>query len=182
MSGEPVDGLVLGERPNPDRAIRTSGDEHIAAHLELADQGSVALENGQAPSIAWVPDSDAGVQATRHHSPTIEGDSVDLAEVSIKDSDAFAFADAPDSRRGVVTSGDDQVPANFHTADGCLMSHEHMLADAFLDVPYAQSGVAGSGDGSGRVGHLETAHGRRVAAKSVHRRSVFVEVSAIYTF
>ena len=52
------------------------------------------------------------------------------------------------------------------------MTYKYVLADAFLDVPYAQSGVAGSGDGSSRVGHLETADCRCVAAEGVHRRSV----------
>ena len=48
VGGEPVDGLVVLQRPDAHAAVGAAGDEGVVPHLELADEGSVALEDGEA--------------------------------------------------------------------------------------------------------------------------------------
>lgn len=43
-----MDGEVGEEGPDSDGAVGAAGYEGAAAHLELADEGGVALENGLA--------------------------------------------------------------------------------------------------------------------------------------
>ncbi len=51
---ESVDGRLLLERPDPHGAVGAAGDEDVAAHLELADEQGVALEDGFALSVEMV--------------------------------------------------------------------------------------------------------------------------------
>lgn len=50
MRREPVDRRVRVERPDAHGAVAAAGDERRGAHLELADEGGVALEDGFAGS------------------------------------------------------------------------------------------------------------------------------------
>lgn len=49
-----VDGRFLFERPDPHGAVGAARDEDVAAHLELADEQGVALEDGFALSVEMV--------------------------------------------------------------------------------------------------------------------------------
>lgn len=48
VRGQPVDRGVGLEGPDPDGAVGAAGDEGGGAELELADEGGVALEDGDA--------------------------------------------------------------------------------------------------------------------------------------
>ncbi len=51
VRGEAVDGRLVVERPDAHGAVGAAGDEDVAAHLELADEGGVALEDGFALAV-----------------------------------------------------------------------------------------------------------------------------------
>jgi hypothetical protein len=46
-----VYGVVLRQRPDPDGAVGAARDERVAAHLQLADERRVALQDREACSI-----------------------------------------------------------------------------------------------------------------------------------
>lgn len=50
MRGEAVDRGVGEKGPDADGTVGAAGDEGVGAHLELADEGGVALEDGLAGS------------------------------------------------------------------------------------------------------------------------------------
>ena len=53
MRGEAVDGDEALERPDAHAAVGAAGHERVAAHLQLAYQGGVALQDGEA-FAGWV--------------------------------------------------------------------------------------------------------------------------------
>src|SRR5947209_6642992 len=53
------------------------------------------------------------------------------------------------------------------TSYASLMTNKDGLADSTVQIPHSQCRVPRSGDGSIGVGHFETSHGRRVAAKDM---------------
>lgn len=81
MRGETVDGPHLRQGPHSYRTVGTAGHERIAAHLELADEGGVALKDGMALARVRIPDAHTGVETACGDSFPIKGDGVNLAEM-----------------------------------------------------------------------------------------------------
>lgn len=128
MGGKAVDWGVGGERPYTNGTVGAAGYEGRSAHLELTNQGGVALEDRLACSkvvvshwgfmcivgrkglpIMRIPYSNASIQAARRNPLPIKGDSVDLAEMALQSPQTLPRRYTPYFGSGIVASGHDQV-------------------------------------------------------------------------
>lgn len=151
---ESVDGCFLFERPDAHGAVGAAGHEDVAAHLKLADERGVALEDSFALSVGAVSDARSWVVLDRNFSPCmrvpypharvetaggdplpIERDGVDLAVVARQCPQTLPLRNAPDPRRGVVAAGNDHVSVDLQTSHARLMADQDVLANARWQIP-----------------------------------------------
>lgn len=95
MRRDAVSDGEVGEGEGDDAAVGTTGDEEGGRELELADEGGVALEEGQTLAGTGVPDADGGVEPTAGYAFAVESHGIDLVEVTSEDVNTFASIDVP---------------------------------------------------------------------------------------
>lgn len=167
VSREPMDGRVSGQRPDANGTVGATGDQRVTPHLQLPDQGRVALQNGIADTGVRVPYPYAGVQTSRRDAFPVECDRVDLAEMARQSTLAAPFGNTPDAGRRVVTPRDDQITVDGETSHTGLVADQDILARARGQIPYPQRRVSRTGNRRVPIRHLQTTHSRRVTAQQM---------------
>lgn len=138
MRRQAMDGRHLLQRPHPHRSVGTAGDKRVPTHLQLPDKRRMALQDGLAGSVFWVPDAHAGVETASCDPLSVKGDGVDLAEVAVQCAQAPSLGDTPDPGCRIVATGNYNIAVDLQAPDTGQMANENVLAESGLDIPYPQ--------------------------------------------
>lgn len=109
-----------------------------------------------------VPDSDAGIETTGHHSLTVERNGINLTEVAGESMQASTFRNTPNFGGSVIASRNNNVSLDFQAPHTGLVANQDVLTYTLSDIPHSQVRISRAGYGSIRIRHLETPYSRVV--------------------
>lgn len=89
-----------------------------------------------------VPDSDAGIQASRCYPEAVESNGIDLAVVTLESMETAPFRDTPNPSCSIVAARNDNISLDFEAADTSLVPNKDVAADACPDVPHSEGGIS----------------------------------------